>query len=194
MSPDLFAKKIFVKPNYNKTNISPNNAFTDPYKNAQRADKVSKHQLNKKVDLNNVEEVTEYSAGGLVLANSKIVLIAKKSKKGRKEWTFPKGHIEPNESPEIAAVREVFEETGLKTRIAQKVGVSDYTFYVGNNHIHKFVHFFALSVISGRLTLPNNLEENIVDINWVDKKQLFKLLAFPAEKKIAKFFFDRLKL
>ena len=32
--------------------------------------------------------------------------------KGR--WTLPKGHIEPNEKPEEAAIREVREETGLK--------------------------------------------------------------------------------
>lgn len=31
-------------------------------------------------------------------------------------WDFPKGHLEGNESPERAAQREIFEETGLRVR------------------------------------------------------------------------------
>ena len=34
-------------------------------------------------------------------------------------WVLPKGHIERGESPEQAAVREVFEEAGVKTRIVE---------------------------------------------------------------------------
>ena len=37
------------------------------------------------------------------------------------EWDHPGGHIEPGESPEQAAVREVFEETGLRIRPDQLV-------------------------------------------------------------------------
>lgn len=37
------------------------------------------------------------------------------------EWDHPGGHIEPGESPEEAAVREVFEETGLRIRPDQLV-------------------------------------------------------------------------
>lgn len=32
-------------------------------------------------------------------------------------WVFPKGHIKPGESPEMAALREVLEETGIKAEI-----------------------------------------------------------------------------
>jgi len=38
-------------------------------------------------------------------------------------WCLPCGWIEPNESPEEAAVRETWEETGLRIRIAQLVDV-----------------------------------------------------------------------
>jgi diadenosine hexaphosphate hydrolase (ATP-forming) len=34
-------------------------------------------------------------------------------------WVLPKGHIEPGESSEQAAVREVFEEAGVKARIVE---------------------------------------------------------------------------
>ena len=44
----------------------------------------------------------------------KILLI--KHKKNRR-WTQPGGHIEGNETPEEAALREVYEETGLRVRL-----------------------------------------------------------------------------
>lgn len=46
--------------------------------------------------------------------NKKILLV--KHKKFNK-WVQPGGHIEENETPEEAAVREVYEETGLKVKL-----------------------------------------------------------------------------
>jgi 8-oxo-dGTP pyrophosphatase MutT (NUDIX family) len=194
MSPDLFAKGVFAKPELKNNDISPITAFIDPYKNADRADRVLPEELNKAIDYANVKEITEYSAGGIVENNSQIVLIAKKNKKGKKEWSFPKGHIEKDESPEVAAVREVWEETGLKTRVKERLGISNYWFYAGEHHIHKYVYFFNLEVLAGQLTLSGNDDEEICDIQWVNQTQLFDLLFYPMERKIAKFFFDRMAL
>ena len=47
-------------------------------------------------------------------ADKKILLI--KHKKFNK-WVQPGGHIEENETPEEAALREVYEETGIKIRL-----------------------------------------------------------------------------
>lgn len=43
--------------------------------------------------------------------NSRILLVYRSS---HDDWSFPKGHIEPGETPEEAMVREVQEETGLE--------------------------------------------------------------------------------
>jgi ADP-ribose pyrophosphatase YjhB (NUDIX family) len=40
-------------------------------------------------------------------------------------WSLPGGHIEPGERADEAAAREVFEETGIVTRIVGLVGVHD---------------------------------------------------------------------
>ena len=41
-------------------------------------------------------------------------------------WVLPKGHIEPGETPEAAAVREVEEEAGVRAAIVAHAGESEY--------------------------------------------------------------------
>lgn len=42
-------------------------------------------------------------------------------------WVLPKGHIEPGETPEAAAVREVEEEAGVRAAIVARAGESEFT-------------------------------------------------------------------
>jgi 8-oxo-dGTP pyrophosphatase MutT (NUDIX family) len=41
-------------------------------------------------------------------------------------WVLPKGHIEPGETPEAAAVREVQEEAGVRAAVVARAGESNY--------------------------------------------------------------------
>jgi len=63
-----------------------------------------------------VPVLRERSAGGVLLEDGKVNL------KGEEVWTFPKGLVEPGESPERAALREVFEETGYEAEITRPLG------------------------------------------------------------------------
>ena len=40
-----------------------------------------------------------------------------RAKKSPDQWIFPKGHIEPGETAEVAAMRETREEAGVKGRV-----------------------------------------------------------------------------
>lgn len=51
-------------------------------------------------------------AGGIVLGERGTIAMIR-NRGGSGAWLFPKGHIEPGESDEAAARREVEEETGL---------------------------------------------------------------------------------
>ena len=48
------------------------------------------------------------------------------ARRSRGEWVLPKGHIEPGETPEAAAVREVQEEAGVRTAVVARAGESEY--------------------------------------------------------------------
>jgi 8-oxo-dGTP pyrophosphatase MutT (NUDIX family) len=73
-----------------------------------------------------VNSRSEVSAGGVVYRRSddgaEIVLAARRTRRGDLAWGLPKGLIEPEETPEEAAVREVREETGLEAVVVASLG------------------------------------------------------------------------
>lgn len=65
---------------------------------------------------------TVFSAGGVLVdtVNKKVYLIYKEKSE---EWLLPKGHIEPNETIEDAAKREIYEETGYENQIKNLLSI-----------------------------------------------------------------------
>lgn len=61
-------------------------------------------------------------AGGIIVWRDRVVL--RRTHLG--EWVFPKGWIDPGETPEETAVREVREETGIRAQIVNPAGNASY--------------------------------------------------------------------
>jgi 8-oxo-dGTP pyrophosphatase MutT (NUDIX family) len=76
--------------------------------------------------------VATLQAGGVVLMGGDAVL----RRTARGEYLFPKGHLEPGETPEQAAVREVAEETGLEAEIVADAGEVSFV-YGGERYLVK---------------------------------------------------------
>lgn len=125
----------------------------------------------------------ETSAGGLVVEREtmRAVIIGRRSSRGRLLWSLPKGHVEEGETPAEAAIREVFEETGLSSEIAGELGVIDFWFQQEKVSIHKTVHHFLLFSVGGTLT-PQ--EEEVDEIAWVAIDQIAKRLTHEDEKQL----------
>lgn len=100
----------------------------------------------------------EVSAGGVLFDDNEIFVL----RKPNREWVMPKGHVEPGETPEQAAVREVFEETGIEAKIIAKVGKTAYEFRAPDGEIvHKTVHWYLMSTGGRELRVEPTFEEGV---------------------------------
>jgi ADP-ribose pyrophosphatase YjhB (NUDIX family) len=148
-------------------------------KSAQSTRPDSKRPYAKRVD--------EVSAGGLVIdaTGTMGLLIGRydhKDASGKRVlWSLPKGHIEEGETPEQAAIREVAEETGIISSITKSLGVIDFWFMAGGKRIHKTVHHFMFTEVSGTLLAQ---ESEVDEVSWFPLSEIVERLAYPDEKKL----------
>ena len=172
-SPSSTSRAAHTRKSGQKTKKKSNNAP------AQKKNNPAKKRGPK----NPGKRVEEVSAGGLVVDKSgeQGLLIGRIDKRGRMLWSLPKGHIEEGESPEDAALREVREETGIKSSITRSLGVIDFWFMAEGKRIHKTVHHFLFAEISGRLE-PQVSE--VDDVKWFPLDQIASTLAYPDERKL----------
>ena len=78
-----------------------------------------------------------------------VVLASRRTRRGDLAWGLAAGGIEPGESHEDAAVREVLEETGYTAEIEASLGDTRYFYVWGDTRIRKTVHFFLMRCTGG---------------------------------------------
>lgn len=92
---------------------------------------------------------------------------------------FPKGHIEPHETMDETAKREVFEETGLKTYIYKDHQAS--TIYEPKTGVTKTVTYFIGRPVLGQL---QRQEDEVSDVFWCHEDQIEKMVTFQNDRDI----------
>lgn len=91
----------------------------------------------------------------------------------RGSWDMPKGKIDPGETPEQAAVREVQEETGLKNlALGPFMMHTWHTYQMKAERILKCTWWFRMTTSDQEVT-PQT-EEDIEEIRWVDPEAWLK--------------------
>lgn len=110
------------------------------------------------------------AAGGLVVdENGGLLFIYRRGK-----WDLPKGKIDAGESPEICAVREVKEETGLKSVTIQKHLITTYhTYEESGKHFLKETEWYLMRSPIQDILEPQTVEQ-ITEAIWVSSEQLQK--------------------
>lgn len=132
--------------------------------------------------------VNEVSAGGFVISKhdpNLVALMARFNRGGKLEWCIPKGHLENQETKEQAAIREVFEETGLVSEIIDYLGELSYQFIQSGTRISKTVHVYLLQQVDGELSMENDPHNEASQLEWVQVPQLLARLSHGNEKRIA---------
>jgi 8-oxo-dGTP pyrophosphatase MutT (NUDIX family) len=124
---------------------------------------------------------TEKAAGGILSRNGKLMLVQVKNLLGKKVWTFPKGHIEKNETPTKAALREVWEETGWECKMLRPLFIARYRFERNKLPVSKTVRWYEMEPIlkSGRPALGE-----ILTARWESPQRAEKLLSYQSDLKL----------
>ena len=112
-------------------------------------------------------------------------LIGRRDRRGRLLWSLPKGHVEPGETVEDTAVREVAEETGILGRVVGKLGVIDFWFVAEGRRVHKTVHHFlllAVDPVNGLVLSDEDVE--VSEVAWVPLGDVPARLAYADERRL----------
>jgi 8-oxo-dGTP pyrophosphatase MutT (NUDIX family) len=101
------------------------------------------------------------AAGGLVVRSDEhgpeVLIVHRES---YDDWTFPKGKVEPGETDEDCAIREVWEETGLSCVLREEL---ESTEYVDGRGRPKVVRYWRMEVAAGELAFLAEVD----DARWV---------------------------
>ena len=121
-------------------------------------------------------------AGGVIYHDGKVLTIKWLS---RSTIEFPKGTMEVGETKEATCLREIFEETGYKTRIVQSLGKVVFEFdWEDGHHYNKTVHQYLLELIDDNEPTPHREEHEDFEDLWLTLEEAEKQLTFGSDVEV----------
>ena len=92
------------------------------------------------------------------------------------DWSLPKGKLDPGETEPVAAVREIFEETGQRAQLGRRLGSVSYPIPGGT----KMVHYWAARGRGGAFTPSDEVDQ----FQWLPIAEASKRLTYRTDRKI----------
>jgi 8-oxo-dGTP pyrophosphatase MutT (NUDIX family) len=132
----------------------------------------------------------EFSAGGVVVRRMRgrwwIAVVQPRRDDTKVVWALPKGLIDTGERGPETAVREAFEETGVRATLDRKLGDVRYVYTWAGERVFKVVSFFLLRAAGGRIgELPPGMEIEVADARWVPLDDAPGVLSYRGEREMA---------
>ena len=133
-----------------------------------------------------VATMDQVSAGGVAFRwNDSKPEVAIVLMKPKLRWQLPKGIVDPGESPQVTAVREVREEAGVETDLLRLIETIEYWYrsvkYGKPVRYHKFVHFYLLKYRSGDVS---DHDHEVEEARWASPEEAIELLDFKGERDV----------
>ena len=120
------------------------------------------------------EDAEVLAAGGLVLRDDHVALVHRPK---YDDWSFPKGKLDEGEDFAEAALREVWEETGLRCSLGRELGDATYT---DNKHRAKLVRYYEMQPLSGEFS-PN---DEVDELRWVPLADACDVLSYEFDREL----------
>jgi 8-oxo-dGTP pyrophosphatase MutT (NUDIX family) len=131
----------------------------------------------------------DFSAGGVLvrrLDGEWALAVIRLAGKPEGLWVLPKGQIDPGETGEEAALREVGEETGAHGHSLGKLGDTRYWFNWDGERVFKVVSFFLVRYEGGRLgDIAEEFRHEVAEARWLPLAEAPSLLAYRGEREMA---------
>lgn len=122
---------------------------------------------------------TVLAAGGVVhRANDRGDEIAVVHRPRYDDWSLPKGKLEPGESAEAGALREVHEETGLRCRLGRELSSTRYRDRHGRP---KQVRYWMMEPIEDTGFVPN---DEVDELRWLSPGEAADLLTYEHDRRL----------
>lgn len=122
----------------------------------------------------------EISSGGVVVFGNTILLL----RKFNGDWVLPKGRIEEGESTKSAALREVYEESGVKGEIIKYLGKINYNYknIIKDEIVVKTVHWYLMK--ANNMASKPRKQEGFADAVFIHIDKVTGLVKYSDERKI----------
>jgi 8-oxo-dGTP pyrophosphatase MutT (NUDIX family) len=132
----------------------------------------------------------EFSAGGVLVRRMRgrwwVALVRPRRDDAKVVWALPKGLIDPGERGPETAVREAWEETGVRATLDRKLGDVRYVYTWDGERVFKVVSFFLLRAARGRIgALPAGMEVEVSEVRWVPLEDAPSVLSYGGEREMA---------
>ncbi|MEQ8719580.1 MAG: NUDIX hydrolase [Acidimicrobiales bacterium] len=116
------------------------------------------------------------AAGGVVIDDGRVLVVHRPR---YDDWSLPKGKLDPGETHEQAALREVAEETGHVCALGRRIGDITYTDHRGRS---KRVRYWVMTATDGGTGFVPN--DEVDELAWVGVESAYALLSYERDRAV----------
>ncbi len=132
---------------------------------------------------------TATSAGAIILRDigGELKIALAHHKNSEKEWVLPKGHVEPGETIEQAALREIHEEAGLvNVQLIHHLGtIRRQSIKPNGDNIDKTIHYY-LAYALGNSQLHDPPDQRFIEVGWFSPEKALELIPYETDRAFIK--------